>query len=170
MMFDSTYQMASPRLRGYGASARELIRAPRNLGPVREPDSKGRATAHHCRGRIEVQLKVDRDTRRVREARFVASGCPAITATLSLATEEIKGKRIKEVMHLDWCEILYLLGAVPAESEGCVRAAVAAVREAAYDYLDRLSTEETCPGTPRARILSAREVSKALTLVSAILK
>lgn len=151
MMYDSLYAMSAESLRGYGVAAKELIRAPRNLGVMKDPDAVGYASAYHCRGRIEVQLKVDRERKVVKEARYAASGCPAITAALSLVTEQVRNQRIKEVLQLDWCETLLLLGAVPTESEGCVRAAVAAVREAAYDYLERIATNETVPGIPSAR-------------------
>ena len=155
MEYDSLYAMSAANLRGYGVAARELIRAPRNLGVMKDPDAVGFASAYHCKGRIEVQLKVDSERRVVQEARYAASGCPAITATLSLVTEQVRGQRLKEVVLLDWCEALMLLGAVPQESEGCVRAAVAAVREAAFDYLDRIATNETVPGIPSARHVRA---------------
>ena len=150
MMYDSQYSLGAASLRGYGVAAKELIRAPRNVGPLRDPDGVGFASAYHCRGRIEVHLRVSRQTKEIREARFVSSGCPAITAALSLATDLVRRQSVKQAIQLDWCEVLLQLGAVPSESEGCVRAAVAAVREAAYDYLEHIAEQETVPGIPSA--------------------
>ena len=141
---------AADDLTGYGPAARKLIRDAANCGPLDDVDAVGKASTYHCGGRIEVHLRIDREERVIADVGYVASGCPAVTAALSVATELIRGKRVKDATRLDWCDVLSVVGDVPRESEGCVRTAVVAVREAAYDYLDWASSHVTIPGIPIA--------------------
>jgi nitrogen fixation NifU-like protein len=62
-----------------------------------------------CGDEFTVQLTVG-DDERVEAVRFEGRGCAISTAAASMASDEIKGKKISEVMTLDRSFILDLLG------------------------------------------------------------
>jgi nitrogen fixation NifU-like protein len=68
---------------------------PRNCGPLE--DASHRAEGHNplCGDRVTIHLKVDGDV--VRDVRFEGSGCAIATASASLMTEALKGRKVEEV-------------------------------------------------------------------------
>ncbi|RMD79503.1 MAG: SUF system NifU family Fe-S cluster assembly protein [Gammaproteobacteria bacterium] len=70
-------------------------RHPRNYGPL--PGANREAQGHNplCGDRITLRLLVDPEGV-IREARFEGSGCAISTASASLMTEALKGRRVEE--------------------------------------------------------------------------
>jgi NifU-like protein involved in Fe-S cluster formation len=66
---------------------------PRNVGEIDDPDATGRATNPVCGDSVLLTLRIDVD--RIVEARFVAFGCHATIAAMSLLTETIRGLAAK---------------------------------------------------------------------------
>jgi nitrogen fixation protein NifU and related proteins len=62
-----------------------------------------------CGDTLRVQLAVD-DERRVADVRFSGHGCAISQAAASMASDEIKGMAVEELLRLDKSFVLDLLG------------------------------------------------------------
>lgn len=68
---------------------------PRNFGKLEAPDHFAEGRNPLCGDQLTVYLKMDGD--RVDQIRFEGSGCAISTASASLMTEAVAGKRLEEV-------------------------------------------------------------------------
>ena len=82
---------------------------PRNWGPLEDPDLEFEDTNPLCGDELKVMLKVDAD-RKVTEVRFDGHGCAISQASASMASEELVGKSVDELVALDKHFVLDLLG------------------------------------------------------------
>ncbi len=62
-----------------------------------------------CGDELTVQLLVD-DEQRVEDIRFSGHGCAISQAAASMASDEVKGMRVQELLELDRSFVLDLLG------------------------------------------------------------
>jgi nitrogen fixation protein NifU and related proteins len=62
-----------------------------------------------CGEELTVQLMVD-DSGRVEDVRFSGNGCAISQASASMASDEIKGMNVEDVLRLDRSFVLELLG------------------------------------------------------------
>jgi nitrogen fixation protein NifU and related proteins len=82
---------------------------PRNWGPLADPDLEYEDTNPLCGDELKVMLKVDGD-RVVTDVRFDGHGCAISQASASMASEELVGKTVDELVSLDKSFVLDLLG------------------------------------------------------------
>lgn len=82
---------------------------PRNWGPMDAPDLEYEDTNPLCGDELKVMLKVGED-RRVTEVKFDGHGCAISQASASMASEELVGKSVDELVALDKSFVLDLLG------------------------------------------------------------
>lgn len=82
---------------------------PRNWGPLEAPDLEFEDTNPLCGDELKVMLKVDGD-RIVTDVRFDGHGCAISQASASMASEELVGKSVDELVALDKSFVLDLLG------------------------------------------------------------
>ena len=82
---------------------------PRNWGPLEDPDLEFEDTNPLCGDELKVMLKVGAD-RLVTEVRFDGHGCAISQASASMASEELVGKSVDELVALDKSFVLDLLG------------------------------------------------------------
>lgn len=73
-------------------------RRPRNFGPL--PGADREVDGHNplCGDRLHLALRLDGD--RVAEIRFEGSGCAISTASASMMTEAVRGRRVGEILAL----------------------------------------------------------------------
>jgi NifU-like protein len=109
---------------------------PRNVGDACEPSFVGRSASLECGSAVRLSIQVD-ESHYISEAKFRAVGCSVLIASLSLLTEEIKGK-------------------TTAEAAACGQQA-----EAFAEYFGRCDAEKShCPGLAGQALLAAiREYS-----------
>lgn len=82
---------------------------PRNWGPMEDADLEFEDHNPLCGDQLKVMLKVgDGDV--VEDVRFDGHGCAISQAAASMASEELKGMRIDDVVRLDRSFVLELLG------------------------------------------------------------
>jgi nitrogen fixation NifU-like protein len=62
-----------------------------------------------CGDELTVQLAVGKDDR-IQEIRFIGHGCAISQAAASMASDEVKGMRVQELLELDRSFVLELLG------------------------------------------------------------
>jgi len=91
---------------------RELIldhyRHPSNFGHLKAPTGKYRDSNSNCGDVIEMEVLVKDG--RIADVMFTGVGCAVCIASASLLTEEVKGKRVEEVLKMDEGDVLRLLG------------------------------------------------------------
>ncbi len=87
----------------------EHYKSPQNFGELAEADLEFEDTNPLCGDELKVQLKLDTDGR-IEDLRFAGKGCAISQASASLASEEVKGLTVDELLRLDKQFILDLLG------------------------------------------------------------
>jgi nitrogen fixation NifU-like protein len=82
---------------------------PHNWGPMEDPDLEFEDHNPLCGDQLKVMLKVgDDDT--IEDVRFDGHGCAISQASASMASDEVKGMKIDELLKLDRDFVLGLLG------------------------------------------------------------
>ncbi len=82
---------------------------PRNWGPLEDPDLEFEDTNPLCGDELKVMLKLD-EQKVVTAVRFDGHGCAISQASASMASEELVGKSVDELVALDKSFVLDLLG------------------------------------------------------------
>ena len=81
---------------------------PRNHGTLENPDISYEEDNPVCGDHVRIDLKIDDG--KVADARFSGHGCAISQASASMLTEEIIGKSLDEVRHIDKDYVLEMLG------------------------------------------------------------
>jgi nitrogen fixation NifU-like protein len=87
----------------------EHYKRPHNWGELEDADLEFEDTNPLCGDELKVMIKVDAEDR-VEDLRFSGHGCAISQAAASMASDEVKGMPIKELLALDRQFILELLG------------------------------------------------------------
>ena len=82
---------------------------PSNWGELESPDLEFFDSNPLCGDELRVQLHTD-DTGTITEVRFSGHGCAISQASASMASEEIVGMKVEDVLRLDRSFVLDLLG------------------------------------------------------------
>ena len=106
---------------------------PRNVGSMDKSSADvgtGLVGAPECGDVMKLQIKVNRDTNVIEDAKFKTFGCGSAIASSSLATEWVKGKTIDEALSIKNTEIVKELSLPPVKihcsvlAEDAIRAAI----------------------------------------------
>jgi nitrogen fixation NifU-like protein len=87
----------------------EHYKQPHHWGELEDPDLEYEDVNPLCGDELKVQLKVNGDDR-IEDVRFSGHGCAISQAAASMASDEIVGMRIDDLMKLDRSFVLELLG------------------------------------------------------------
>ena len=112
---------------------------PRNVGSFAKDEENvgtGMVGAPACGDVMKLQIKVNRDTGVIEDARFKTYGCGSAIASSSLVTEWIKGKTLDEAGTIKNTEIAQEL-ALPPVKIHCSILAEDAIKAAVKDYRER---------------------------------
>ena len=97
----------------YRENILEHYKRPRNWAPPAEPLQDADLEFHDlnplCGDDLTVQLAVD-DEGRIADIRFSGHGCAISQAAASMASEEVRGMPVRDLMGLDRSFVLDLLG------------------------------------------------------------
>jgi nitrogen fixation NifU-like protein len=93
----------------YRENILEHYKQPHNWGELPEPDLEFEDFNPLCGDELKVQIKVDGDNR-VEVLRFSGHGCAISQASASMASDEVIGMPVEELVRLDKSFILELLG------------------------------------------------------------
>jgi nitrogen fixation protein NifU and related proteins len=106
---------------------------PRNVGSMDKNSADvgtGLVGAPECGDVMKLQIRVNRDTNVIEEARFKTFGCGSAIASSSLATEWVKGKTVDEALTIKNMDIVKELSLPPVKihcsvlAEDAIRAAI----------------------------------------------
>ena len=125
----------------YGKKIIDHYEHPRNVGnfgssgevKARPDIGVGLVGAPECGDVMQLQIKVDRASGRIEDARFKCFGCGSAIASSSLATEWLKGKTIDEGLAIKNTQIVEELSLPPVKIH-CSVLAEDAIRAAIADY------------------------------------
>ncbi|MCH7712683.1 MAG: SUF system NifU family Fe-S cluster assembly protein [Chloroflexi bacterium] len=93
-------QIPDVQLEGlYGDLILEHYRKPHNRRPVAEPDLEAHEFNPFCGDRVDLQLKLDKQSR-VSEINADSDGCSIIQASTSMLSDLLKGKTLEEITGL----------------------------------------------------------------------
>jgi len=87
----------------------EHYKAPHHWGELADPDLEAEDTNPLCGDELRVQLKVGEDGR-VAEVAFSGHGCAISQASASMASDEVIGMPVDDLVRLDRSFVLELLG------------------------------------------------------------
>ncbi|HHI80379.1 MAG TPA: Fe-S cluster assembly scaffold IscU [Planctomycetes bacterium] len=118
---------------------------PRNVGSLdkKEEDvGTGIVGAPECGDVMKLQIKVDKETGQIVDAKFKTYGCGSAIASSSLATEWVKGKTINEALEIKNSDIVEELSLPPVKIH-CSVLAEDAIRAAIEDYKSKQENKDT---------------------------
>ncbi len=120
----------------YSNKVLDHFKNPRNVGVLDKSKKNvgtGLVGAPECGDVMRLQIEVDEETGRIRDAKFKTFGCGSAIASSSLATEWLKGKTIEEALQIDNMDIVEEL-ALPPVKIHCSVLAEDAIKAAIEDY------------------------------------
>ncbi len=123
----------------YNELVLEHYNNPRNVGSFNKTDADvgtGLVGAPSCGDVMKLQIKVDKETRTIIDARFKTFGCGSAIASSSLATEYLKGKTLMEAAFIKNTDISQELKLPPVKIH-CSVLAEDAIKAAIKDYEDK---------------------------------
>src|ERR1700734_1444178 len=118
---------------------------PRNVGSMDKSSSDvgtGLVGAPECGDVMKLQIKVNRETNVIEDAKFKTFGCGSAIASSSLATEGVKGKTIDEELSMRNTDIVKEL-ALPPVKIHCSVLAEDAIRAAISDWRKKNDAEQS---------------------------
>ena len=116
---------------------------PRNVGSMDKQSTDvgtGLVGAPECGDVMKLQIKVNRETNVIEDAKFKTFGCGSAIASSSLATEWVKGKSIDEALAIRNTDIVKEL-ALPPVKIHCSVLAEDAIRAAIGDWKKKNAAE-----------------------------
>ena len=112
----------------YSEALRDHLAHPRNAGVLEDADADVELTNPVCGDRLRLTISVSDG--HVREARFLAYGCPPTLACASALTELIRGKTLADAARLTRDDLTNALGGLPARKGHAAALAVETLRAA----------------------------------------
>jgi len=123
----------------YSTAVIDHYENPRNVGSFAKDDNDvgtGMVGAPACGDVMKLQIKVDKLTGLITDAKFKTYGCGSAIASSSLVTEWVKGKTLDEAAKLRNSQIAEEL-ALPPVKIHCSILAEDAIKAAVNDYKQR---------------------------------
>ena len=120
----------------YSEKLLDHFKNPRNVGTMDKSAKNvgtGLVGAPECGDVMRLQIEVDEESGKIKDAKFKTFGCGSAIASSSLATEWLKGKSIDDAMAIDNMAIVEEL-ALPPVKIHCSVLAEDAIKGAIKDY------------------------------------
>ena len=133
----------------YSEKVMDHFRNPRNLGKMDDADGIGEVGNAKCGDIMKMYIKVKDGI--IEDVKFNTFGCGSAIASISMATEMIKGKSIDDALELSNKAVVEALDGLPTHKIHCSVLAEEAVKAAVKDYYDKngiaYDKEKFAPGS-----------------------
>ena len=147
----------------YNEKVLEHFRNPRNVGSIENPDGKSTEGSPACGDMVSVYIKVNEDTKKIKDIKFESYGCASNIATGSIITELAKGKTLEEAKNISWKQASDALGGLPKIKTHCSVLAVDGLRAAIANYEEKHSlVKERVPTTEEIVLKRLKHVMNPL--------
>ena len=118
---------------------------PRNVGSFDKDDpdvGTGLVGAPACGDVLKLQIRVNKQTGIIEDARFKTYGCGSAIASSSLVTEWVKGKTLEQACEIKNTDIAQELSLPPVKIH-CSILAEDSIRSAIENYLDKQQSSKS---------------------------
>ena len=116
----------------YSEKVMDHFRNPRNLGTIDDASGVGEVGNVKCGDIMKIYLQIEDGI--ILDVKFNTFGCGSAIAASSMATEMIKGKKLKDALELTNKAVVEALDGLPAPKIHCSVLAEEAVKAAIEDY------------------------------------
>lgn len=110
---------------------------PKNFGKMKNPDAKGEVGNPACGDIMEMEIKVDKKTNKIKDIKFRTFGCAAAIASTSMLTQIAKGKTLEEAEKLTMKDVKDKLQDLPKIKIHCSTMAIQALKDAIKNYKEK---------------------------------
>jgi len=127
----------------YSEKLLDHFKNPRNVGTMDKSQKNvgtGLVGAPECGDVMRLQIEVDEETGKIKDAKFKTFGCGSAIASSSLATEWLKGLSVDDALAIDNMKIVEEL-ALPPVKIHCSVLAEDAIKSAIADYQEKNGIE-----------------------------
>ena len=107
---------------------------PKYFGKIKNADGVGKVGNPACGDVMELYLKTDPKTKKIKDVKFHTTGCAAAIASSDMACEVIKGKTIEKALKIGYKDIVKGLGDLPPVKVHCSVLATQALKAAIENY------------------------------------
>ena len=128
---------------GYSPKVIDHYENPRNIGSLDKNDPSvgtGVVGAPECGDVMKLQIRINKNTNVIEDAKFKTFGCGSAIASSSLATEWLKGKTVDEAMKIKNTDIVNELSLPPIKIH-CSVLAEDAIKAAVSDFQKKQEDE-----------------------------
>jgi len=117
----------------YAQNILDHYKNPRNQGSIKNPSLTHKESNTTCGDSIEIDLKIVKDS--VKDLKFRGEGCAISQAAISILSEYIIGKKIKDIEKMEEREAVTLLGIEVSERRRyCATLGFLAVKKALKNF------------------------------------
>ncbi len=107
---------------------------PKYSGKMKNPDVIGRIKNNMCGDIMEVYLKIDKKTNKIKDIKFQTMGCAAAIASSDVLCELAKGKTLQKAKKIDKKKILEKLRGLPSIKMHCSVLGEKTLKKAIEEY------------------------------------
>ena len=103
----------------YTDKVKEAFLKPKNVGDIPGADAVGEVGSLVCGDALKLYLKIDKDSKKITDAKFQTFGCASAIASSSALTELVKGKTLDDALKITNLDIAEYLGGLPDQKMHC---------------------------------------------------
>ena len=120
----------------YTEKVMDHFQNPRNVGEIEGASGVGTVGNAKCGDIMRIYLDID-ENGIIKDCKFKTFGCGADIATISMATELIKGKNVEEALRITNKAVMEALDGLPPVKIHCSLLAEEAIHAALWDYAEK---------------------------------